>query len=95
MILLTVRFRTTLSEEELLRVAKERVPLFKAIPGLVQKYYVRGQDEGEYRGVYLWESMESLAEYRESELAKTIAAAYKVVEPPVIEMGEVMFPLRG
>ena len=38
--------------------------------------------------------MESLAAFRESELAKSIAEAYQVTEPPVVEIGEVLFPLR-
>ena len=95
MIIQTVSFRSTLPEKELMRVAEERAPKFRAIPGLIQKYYVRGQGEGQYKGIYLWDSMESLAEYRASELAKTIAEAYQVAEPPVVEVGELMFPLRG
>ena len=94
MILQIVKLKTALSEEELLRVAHERAPEFRAIPGLVQKYYLRRQGEGEFAGVYLWDSMESLMEYRESDLAKSIPEAYQVVEPPVIEIGEVLFPLR-
>lgn len=38
--------------------------------------------------------MESLASFRESDLAKSIPAAYEVSEPPVIEIGAIMFPLR-
>ena len=74
MILLTVKLRTSLSEDELLRIAHERAPEFRAIPGLIQKYYVRRDGPGEFGGVYLWDSMESLAAYRESDLAKSIAA---------------------
>ena len=44
--------------------------------------------------MYLWDSMESLQSFRESELAGTIAVAYQVTEPPVVEISEVMFPLR-
>lgn len=95
MILQIVKLKTTLSEDELLSIAHERAPEFRAIPGLVQKYYVRRQGEGEYSGVYLWDSMDSLAAFRESDLAKSIPTAYEVVEPPVIEVGEVLFPLRG
>lgn len=95
MIMQTVKLKTHLSMEEVLAIAHERAPEFRAIPGLVQKYYVRRQGEGEVAGVYLWDSMESLAAFRESDLAKSIAAAYQVVEPPVIEIGEVLFPLRG
>jgi len=89
-----VKLKTKLSEEEVLAVAHERAPQFRAIPGLVQKYYVRGQGAGEFAGVYLWDSMASLAAFRESDLAKSIPAAYQGVEPPVIEVGEVLFPLR-
>jgi len=95
MIMQIVKLKSALNETDLLAVAHERAPDFRAIPGLVQKYYARLQGEREYAGVYLWDSMESLVAYRESELAKTIAAAYRTVEPPVIEFGEVLFPLRG
>jgi heme-degrading monooxygenase HmoA len=94
MIMQTVKLKTRLSVDEVLAIAQERAPQFRAIPGLVQKYYVRRKGEGEVAGVYLWDSMESLAEFRESDLAKSISAAYQVVEPPVIEVGEVLFPLR-
>lgn len=38
--------------------------------------------------------MESLTAFRESDLAKSIPSAYQITEPPVVEVGEVMFPLR-
>ena len=94
MILLTVKLRSSLSEKELLRIAEERAPEFRAIPGLLQKYYVRREGPGAFGGVYLWESMEAAAAYRESDLAKSMAAAYQVLEPPTIEVSEVLFPLR-
>lgn len=95
MVLQIVKLRTSLSEEELLTIARERAPQFRAMPGLVQKYYVRGKGEGEFAGVYLWDSMESLKAFRASDLAKSIPDAYGVLEPPVIELSEVLFPLRG
>ena len=94
MIIQVVRLKSSLSEEELLKVAHERAPQFRALPGLIQKYYVRQQGEGEFAGVYLWDSMESASQFRASDLAKSIAAAYEVVEPPVIEVLDVLFPLR-
>ena len=89
-----VKFKTKLSDDEVLAIAHDRAPQFRAIPGLVQKYYVRLQGAGEFAGVYLWDTMASLAAYRESDLAKSIPVSYQVVEPPVIEVGEVIFPLR-
>ena len=94
MFLQIIRLRSELSEEELLRIAHERAPQFRAIPGLLQKYYVRRAGPGEYAGVYVWDSAESLAAFRESELARSIPEAYRLVEPPEIEIGEVLFPLR-
>ena len=89
-----VRLKTELSEEELLKIAKKREPQFKAIPGIVQKYYVKLDGQGEYGGVYIWDSAKSLQEFRESELAASIPKAYKVVEPPTVEILDVLFELR-
>ena len=94
MILQIVKLRTELSEDELLKVARERAPQFRALEGLIQKYYVRRDGPGEYAGVYVWDSQESLEAYRDSELARSIAKAYGVAEPPVVEVNEVLFPLR-
>ena len=89
-----VKLKTNLSQEELLEIAKEREPQFKAIPGIVEKYYIKLKGEGEYGGVYIWDSLESLEEFKKSELAASIPKAYKVIEPPSIEIADVLFQLR-
>ena len=94
MIMQVVNLKSPLSVEQLLERAHERAPQFRAIPGLLQKYYLNRPGEGEYAGVYVWDSMGSLADFRASELAKSIPEAYQVSEPPVIEISEVLFPLR-
>ncbi len=94
MILQIVTLKTTLPEHEALAIAHARAPEFRAVRGLIQKYYVRRERAGEMSGVYLWDSMASLTAFRESDLARSIAAAYQTVEPPAIEVGEVLFPLR-
>ena len=93
-IMLLVRLQSELPEEELLKIAEDRAPQFKALPGLIQKYYTRTQIPGEYIGVYIWDSMESVKKYRESELAATIAKAYKLTGPPTMEVVDIMFGLR-
>ena len=93
-IVLIVKLKSALSEEELVKIAHERAPQFRAIPGLVQKYYVKLDEPNMFGGVYIWESEEALQAYRQSELAATIAQAYQVVEPPQIERLDVLFPLR-
>lgn len=93
MIIQIIKLKTALTEEELLKRARERESQFKAIPGLVQKYYIK-LDAGQYGGVYVWDSPESLKAYRGSDLAHSIAEAYEVTEAPNVEVADVLFQLR-
>ena len=93
MIIQFVKLKSDLPQEELLKRANERKPQFEAIKGLLQKYYVK-VNEGEYGGIYIWDSPESLQEFRQTELAATIPQAYEVTEAPNIELFNVMFKLR-
>jgi heme-degrading monooxygenase HmoA len=95
MIIQFVKFKSGLSDAEVQRVMKERAPQFRALPGLVQKYYGHEKQTGEFTGVYYWDSEQSMREFQQTELARTIPAAYKVESPPRIEFFEVLFPLRG
>lgn len=89
-----IKLKSRLPEEELLQRAKERKPKFEATAGLVQKYYVKRNNPGEYAGIYIWESKEAMAAYKTSELAAGIPAAYEISEPPGIEIMEMLFQLR-
>jgi hypothetical protein len=75
-------------------VVNERAPEFRALAGLQQKYYLQDAASGEYAGLYLWKSPESLAEYRDSELRASIAKAYKTQGEPRVEVYKVLMPLR-
>ena len=94
MIIQIIKLKSKLSEEELLKTAKERAPRFKAIPGLLQKYYVKLGQPNQFGGIYVWDSKESLQSYRESELAASIPRAYKLIEAPNIDIIDVLFQLR-
>ena len=94
MVLQFVKLKSNLPEEELLTKAKEREPEFKAIPGLLQKYYVKMNEEGNYGGIYVWDSPDSLKKFKESNLAKSIPQAYEVTEAPNIEIMKILFQLR-
>lgn len=93
MIIQFVRLKSNLGSEELERRALDRKPQFEAMPGLLQKYYVKIK-EGEYGGIYVWDSMDSLKNFKETELAKTIPQAYEVIEAPGVEIMDVLFKLR-
>ena len=94
MIIQIIRLKSGLPEDELLKTAKEREPKFRAIPGLIQKYYVKLEQEGQYGGIYVWDSKESLQAYRKSDLASSIPEAYKLMDAPDIEVLDVLFQLR-
>jgi len=95
-IMLVVRGLTSaLPREEFLRRAEERMPQFRAFKGLMQKYYSYDESSGEWAGIYLWDSEVSLSEYLESDLRKSIAAAYELTKPPVVERFRIVQALRG
>jgi quinol monooxygenase YgiN len=93
-VVLLVRFKTSMSLEEVMKVATERAPEFRALPGLQQKYYLQDPVTGDIAGLYLWKTADALAEYRQSELRASIAKAYKAEGEPRVELYTVLMPLR-
>lgn len=93
-LMLLVKFPSALPPDEVEAVMEERAPQFRALTGLTQKFYLREKATGEYAGLYLWDSAESLASYRGSELRASIAEAYRAVGEPRIEVYEVISVLR-
>lgn len=94
MIVQFVQFETSLTEQEAVAIAQERAPTFRAIPGLVQKFYLKLGKPNHFGGFYIWKSREDMLAFRESDLAKSIPSAYKVVGKPDVEIFDLLFPLR-
>jgi heme-degrading monooxygenase HmoA len=95
MIVQLVKYKTGLSDEEALETIAERAAHYESLPGLRQKLYIRDQATGEYGGIYIWEDENSMREFRESDLAATISAAYRVEGQPRVEIFEVVSVLRA
>jgi hypothetical protein len=93
--ILVTKFHSGLSDGAVRALLDDRLPQFRAVPGLLQKYYAREPSTGDYCGVYLFESEEALLAYRSSALAQSIPPVYEIVGAPRIEIFEVLFPLRG
>jgi len=95
-VMLIVRgLKSRLSHDELERRYRERMPQFREVPGLVQKYYSYDSSTEEWAGIYLWDSEESAASYLESDLCKTISSAYELTQPPRIERFPIVDVLRA
>ena len=93
-VLLIVRFKSSLSPDELEKRYKERLPEFQALPGLLQKYYLHDPSSDEWGGLYLWDSQESLDEFMASDLRESIPETYLFVGKPRIETPTVIDTLR-
>lgn len=89
-----VKFESALPRETVLAAAEERRPLFEAMPGLVQKYYVEHDEPNTYGGIYIWKDKASMAAFLQSDLFQTIPAAYGIKTKPEVEVIPVLFPLR-
>ena len=95
MIVQIVKVTSGLPDAEVRATIAERAPQFRALSGLLQKYYTRERETGEYVGIYVWDGEESLHEFRESDLARTIPAAYRVEGAPQIAILDVISLLRA
>ena len=95
MVIQLVRFKSGLPDAEIRQMMKDRTHIFRALPGLLQKYYIRDAQTGEFGGVYVWESEEAMRAFRESDLVRNIPVVYKVAGEPRVEVLEVILPLRS
>lgn len=86
MIVQIVRFKSGLAVEEVKRVYEARAGQYRALRGLLQKYYLTFPATQEHGAVYLWESEEALERFRESQLARTISTAYQVQGPTDVQV---------
>ena len=75
-------FRSGLLKDEVLKKFEERADKYREVKGLLQKYYVHDESSGEFGGVYIFDSKESLEAFRNSDLAKSIGDVYKYLESP-------------
>jgi hypothetical protein len=89
-----VRFKSTLSDDAVQAMFEERADRYREVPGLVEKIYLRFRETGEFGAVYVWDTEKALMDFRETELARTIADAYQVEEAPLVELGDVCLVIQ-
>jgi heme-degrading monooxygenase HmoA len=94
MVIRLVKFRSALSDAEVLKLYDERAPQYRKMSGLLQKYYIKDKETGEHGAVYLWDSMKSMEEFQNSELSRSIPETYKIIGKPRIEILDLVYTLK-
>jgi len=93
-LIMFVKFKSELAFEEAKEISESRIEQFRALPGLTQKYYFQDPSTGEYGGLYIWDSAESLEAFKNSELRASIGNAYQVIGEPRLELLKIFEVLR-
>ncbi len=71
-----------------------RAPQFRAVAGLIQKYYIKDDKTGERGAVYVWESEAAMLAFRETPLAQSMSEVYRIEGDKRVEVLEVTQVLR-
>ena len=69
------------------QLARDRAPLYEELPGLIAKAFVLDPETREYGGNYVWESVEAIDAFLDSELFRGVIE--KVGEPTEVRRYEV------
>jgi hypothetical protein len=77
--ILSVKFLSNLSPENLMEACQEELEAFRNVPGLLQKYYLSEETTGAISGFYIFENKNARTSFWKSELAKNIPAKYGVI----------------
>jgi hypothetical protein len=94
MIIQTTKFKSALSDEEVSSLMEARAPQFRAVAGLIQKYYIKDDKTGERGAVYVWESEAARLAFRETPLAQSMSEVYRIEGDKRVEILEVTQVLR-
>ncbi|MCW2921047.1 MAG: hypothetical protein JWL76_921 [Thermoleophilia bacterium] len=93
--ILTFRFRTTMSDDELIERMESRLSIFREVEGLLQKYYCREAETGAFCGVYLFDTPEHATAYRAGKVISGIPEALQLDGEMRVEQIDLIMALRA
>ena len=76
---LSVKFNSTHNEDKLMAICHEDLEVFRNVPGLIQKYYIKEDVTGALSGIYIFKNKNAKETFWNSDLAKNIPARYGVI----------------
>lgn len=92
--ILSMRFKSNKSAEELNQLSEAGFDKFRPLEGLIQKYYINNEETGEVGGVYLWENEEALTAYLNGPIVSSLPERFELKGPLKIEIVDVKYTLR-
>lgn len=91
---LLVLFKSALSPERVDELFRARADRYLAVPGLLQKFYIRDPQTGQAGGFYVFDSAASLEAFSQSDLARSIGDAYRPTEAGQRRQLDIVLALR-
>ena len=79
--ILITTIHSSLSEQDVLKIAEKRKNHFKIVSGLIRKFWVKDEQTGIYYGIFEFESKSQLENYLNTDFAKSVSIAYKTIAP--------------
>jgi hypothetical protein len=77
--ILSVKFNSTYSLEELNDIFISDLKTFRSVAGLIQKYFIADECKQTICAIYLFETKTARAAFRISDLAKGLPARYGII----------------
>jgi heme-degrading monooxygenase HmoA len=81
-----ILFKSDLPKDKVIKNFEARADLYRAVPGLLQKYYIHDEVTGHFGGIHIFDSNESAEAFMTSDLAKSIGSTQKSHEPPTVRL---------
>ena len=84
--ILMMFFRSKKSFDEMIKLSETREDLYKKVPGLQQIVYMKDERTNQAGSILFFDDEESLNAYRVSDLVKSIPEVYDLIQPPEVQI---------
>lgn len=84
--ILMMFFRSKKSFDEMIKLSETREDLYKKVHGLKQIVYMKDERTNQAGSILFFDDEESLNAYRVSDLVKSISEVYDLIQPPEVQI---------
>ena len=83
-----------LEREDYEKACEELAPAFAAVDGLISKHWLANEETNTYGGVYVWKDRQSMLNFQESEMFRSIGSNPAFTNASVTDFGILKNPTR-